>query len=483
MWTRSFSAALVALVAAAAFVVPVAAADADANARLIAVEVPASSQAGQLIPIKLVLSPEVGAVDGRLSIDPAAGEVVGVAPALDGTGLRPVAMGNATAFGAFDLGGSAKATTVSILINPAGPGVFSVRISIDAAADRNGRRLNVVGGSRLVVLRVPGGRLKPIPPALAALPAPGEGGGISEPVADGVINDRDVDTVRAGWDAARGSGSICSPTDPAPDVNRDGCVDIVDLQAISAVQSHGRNPSGPSALVANVLTVTSNLDTPDAAPGNGVCADAQGRCTLRAAMTEADWLLGEDRIEFNLFGFAPVRIQIGSRLPIITSRSGGVTIDAFTQPGSSVNTATVGSNAVPGIELRGNGQNAREIGFYMTSGNNTIRGFVMSNLWRGVFIDGADASNNRVIGNWIGYTPLGLASGGQYGIVLNVGAHDNIVGAPALEDRNVIGNWAAGIDVYGPGTNGNPCRGAGRLVRNVHGSADSLPHDVCAWLF
>ena len=145
MYPRVLSAALAAFVAAAAFgVVPVAAA--DAHVRLISVDVPASSPAGQLIPIKLVLSPEVSAVDGRLSIDPAAGEVVGVAPGLDGTGLRPVAMGNATAFGAFDLGGSAKATTVSILINPAGPGVIPVRISIDAAADRDGRRLKVVGG-------------------------------------------------------------------------------------------------------------------------------------------------------------------------------------------------------------------------------------------------------------------------------------------------------------------------------------------------
>ena len=36
------------------------------------------------------------------------------------------------------------------------------------------------------------------------------------------------------------------------------------------------------------MVVTSELDTVDAAPGDGLCADASGLCTLRAAIMEAN---------------------------------------------------------------------------------------------------------------------------------------------------------------------------------------------------
>lgn len=38
---------------------------------------------------------------------------------------------------------------------------------------------------------------------------------------------------------------------------------------------------------ATTFTVNSLADTPDANPGNGVCADAVGACTLRAAIQES----------------------------------------------------------------------------------------------------------------------------------------------------------------------------------------------------
>ncbi|RIK98797.1 MAG: hypothetical protein DCC71_20775 [Proteobacteria bacterium] len=42
--------------------------------------------------------------------------------------------------------------------------------------------------------------------------------------------------------------------------------------------------------------VTSTLDAGDASPGNGLCADALGACTLRAAIEEANALAGRDAI-------------------------------------------------------------------------------------------------------------------------------------------------------------------------------------------
>ena len=44
------------------------------------------------------------------------------------------------------------------------------------------------------------------------------------------------------------------------------------------------------------FTVDSTNDTVDVTPGNGICADASGRCTLRAAIQEANTLAGADTI-------------------------------------------------------------------------------------------------------------------------------------------------------------------------------------------
>ena len=47
---------------------------------------------------------------------------------------------------------------------------------------------------------------------------------------------------------------------------------------------------------ASIYTVISTLDNPDAAPGNNVCADSVGSCTLRAAVMEANAHVGPDTI-------------------------------------------------------------------------------------------------------------------------------------------------------------------------------------------
>src|SRR5260370_25108177 len=45
----------------------------------------------------------------------------------------------------------------------------------------------------------------------------------------------------------------------------------------------------PAAAAATVtFQVTTTTDAPDASPGDGICADAAGQCTLRAAVQEAD---------------------------------------------------------------------------------------------------------------------------------------------------------------------------------------------------
>jgi CSLREA domain-containing protein len=51
-----------------------------------------------------------------------------------------------------------------------------------------------------------------------------------------------------------------------------------------------------SAAPAASFTVNTTADTDDANPGNTVCADSSGKCSLRAAITEANALVGADTI-------------------------------------------------------------------------------------------------------------------------------------------------------------------------------------------
>ncbi|MBI4367611.1 MAG: CSLREA domain-containing protein [Deltaproteobacteria bacterium] len=44
------------------------------------------------------------------------------------------------------------------------------------------------------------------------------------------------------------------------------------------------------------FTVTSVTDAPDIVPGDGICADVTGQCTLRAAIQESNALAGDDTI-------------------------------------------------------------------------------------------------------------------------------------------------------------------------------------------
>lgn len=49
----------------------------------------------------------------------------------------------------------------------------------------------------------------------------------------------------------------------------------------------------------NGITVDSTADAPDANVGDGICADSQGRCTLRAAIQEANAHAGEDTVDLS----------------------------------------------------------------------------------------------------------------------------------------------------------------------------------------
>ncbi len=58
---------------------------------------------------------------------------------------------------------------------------------------------------------------------------------------------------------------------------------------LALVAGLGLSIRSPGAAAATLtFQVTTTTDTPDASPGDGICADASGQCTLRAAVQEAD---------------------------------------------------------------------------------------------------------------------------------------------------------------------------------------------------
>lgn len=394
---------------------------------------PKQAVPGRPVVVRLTLPVGTAAVDGRVLFDAEAADFVGIAPLGGGTVLYPEPIQGGVAFGAYDLRSQRQGTILRFILSPRIAGPLDVQVLVNATANSAGRRLGTWG----------------------------------QPSAPG----SELAAVRGAWDAAALNGTLggCGTTQ-AGDANGDGCVDIADVQATLAAigTQSGRlsravdvaakpavTPGGP--VYAHTFIVTSTADTADAAAGNGVCADAGGHCTLRAAVTEANYLPGNDLVAFSLPGAAPVTIQLEGRLPTITALNGSETIDGYTQPGSRVSTATVGSNAIPGVELRGNGPSANEVALYVTSPGNTVRGLLIDNVFRGIMLDGQNAHDNRILGNWLGYTRTGgtPSSVGIHGILLNTGANHNFIGTPDLADRNLIGNWTKGIDSYGPGTDFN----------------------------
>jgi CSLREA domain-containing protein len=432
--------------------------------------------------IELQLPARVAAVDGRILFDTTAAELVGVAPAGTGTGLAPVEITGGAAFGAYGLTPSNGHTLLNVVLAPHVDGRLHFRVVIDAVADATGARIALKGAkaSGAISMGTGGGQFALPSDRGRALPVR-TAGGTRDLVADGRVGVTDLDVIRAGWEQAHSSDAPCAGLDAADDANGDGCVDIVDIQALVAdqgwptaagvavnpAQAHGITLDQPpaahpadvtAAATGLTFTVTSTADTPDAKPGDGICADSQGRCTLRAAISEANWQTGDNRIEFNLPGTAPVPIQFSSSPQEFPhDRTGGVVIDGYSQPGSQVNTATVGSNAVPGVELRGTGNSPRSYGLRLTSANNTIRGFLFNGFYHEVVLDGVDAHDNTIVGNLMGYSRTGAPDSyaGHDNVYLENGANHNHVGAPTLADRNVAGRQQKSLYMYGPGTDYN----------------------------
>ena len=221
-----------------------------------------------------------------------------------------------------------------------------------------------------------------------------------------------------------------------------------------------------------------------------------GAGSLRQAILDANAAPGADTINFNIPGSGVNTITPLTTLPIIT---GPVTIDGYSQPGSSVNTLASGSNAVLRIQISV-GQvpiNAQRYGLRIDADNCVVKGLVINQADHGntvgsVFNDGGiivRGMGTLITGNFIGTDPTGnfFPSGGpgsinQNGIlILGAGSGNTIIGGTTPAARNIIaitfgsllrivnssGNTIIGNNI-GPGA-------AGSLILNVNGRSANGP--------
>jgi len=188
-----------------------------------------------------------------------------------------------------------------------------------------------------------------------------------------------------------------------------------------------------------------------------------GTGSFRQAIMDAN-SMGGGTINFAIPGTGVHTISPLTVLPTITQT---VTIDGYTQMGSSVNTnpPTKGLNTVLTIELSGVNSGSNFSGLTINASNCTVRGLVINRFVHdGIDIVGNASNGNVIEGNFIGTNPAGTAalpngSGGNGAIILGSGTPFNCtIGGTTPDARNLIsGNIGTAVNL-GSGT-GNTVRG------------------------
>ncbi len=255
----------------------------------------------------------------------------------------------------------------------------------------------------------------------------------------------------------------CDPTS-------DTCTSIAEVQVGQAEIADG--PSATTANAGGGASLTLVVDTArdgavqpayDANTGNGICATPSGDCTLRAALQEANDFAGHVEVLFAIPGTGVQTIQLVSSLPSLRDDA-GVTIDGYSQPGAAVNTDPLVSNAAIMVEIRGGGPTAFDA-VKIRSDNNVVKGLAIYDARRPIWMkgpapgDGAD--DNLIVGNFVGTDAAGtfatnVLAPTAHGIHIEGESGGNVMGTPALADRNVVsGNARHGIGIWHANSDGN----------------------------
>ncbi|MEJ2143702.1 MAG: right-handed parallel beta-helix repeat-containing protein, partial [Acidobacteriota bacterium] len=194
------------------------------------------------------------------------------------------------------------------------------------------------------------------------------------------------------------------------------------------------------------------------------------KCTLRAAIQQANANSGTDRIEFKVpsreFDDGLLVVSPATALPAIQE---AVTIDAYSQTGSGQGASRIPVVVLDGRSVAGSGG---VHGFTITGSNSEITGFVIQGF-SGYGISISGPGGNRITGNLIGTDADGQTAVPNQagGIEIDNSPSNTIGGTATLSDRplpfempyfesNVIsGNTASGIVIGGPDSTENSVLG------------------------
>jgi parallel beta-helix repeat protein len=232
---------------------------------------------------------------------------------------------------------------------------------------------------------------------------------------------------------------------------------LVGVAAVLALSTHA---------AAATFTVDSTLDTDDKS-ADGLCRDANNKCTLRAAVTEANRNAGADVINFGITGSGTKTITLVSAPPGSAPTALAIiyplTIDGTSQNGYAdgapvieIDGSAMGSNAfivsTPSCELRG----VRIKQFALNA---------LSIIDGGACVVRANQFNNNFIGIAV---RAGAAAAGS-----------TVIGGPVASDRNVfsantnaieVANGARGVQIVGNfiGTDATGAAGAGNSAYGIY---------------
>ncbi len=178
-----------------------------------------------------------------------------------------------------------------------------------------------------------------------------------------------------------------------------------------------------------------------------------GPGSLRLAILTANTTDDPDTISFDTPGAGPHIIRLTSPLPDIVAP---VVLDGYTQSGSIP--ATEAAPATLQIRLHGALTSQGSCGLSIVAGNSTVRGLLIS-AFPDCGIRLSENGNNLIEGNWIGVSSNAGGGNGACGILV-LDSSCNTIGGMSMAARNIIsGNQADGIRLDGADAYNNVVQG------------------------
>ncbi|HET9197982.1 MAG TPA: NosD domain-containing protein [Solirubrobacterales bacterium] len=187
----------------------------------------------------------------------------------------------------------------------------------------------------------------------------------------------------------------------------------------------------PAAASAEVFTVNSTGDEPDASVGIAGCLTAGLKCTLRAAIQESNATAGvKDTILFDLSVFEGQLADTIAPATVLPPLSSAVEINAGTcATAAGIDGPCAGVNGPSG-----------EVGLEAAADETSISGLALTGLSFAIVVGGS-SSDFTARGNWIGVKLDGTAGGNSnFGIFVDPNSDGATIGGTEAVQRNVIAN-------------------------------------------